>query len=83
MVVEFKRPADHAMLLRLNLEEKIVKGTAGVLELATKRSVLLMESGPIGGIGSYAVSRALEERRADYELAPIHRHDLEAGTAAE
>lgn len=42
-----------------------------------------MESGPIGGIGSYAVSRALEERRADSELAPIHRHDLEAGTAAE
>lgn len=43
----------------------------------------LMESGPIGGIGSYAVSRALEERRTDSELAPIHRHDLEAGTAAE
>lgn len=42
MVVEFKRPADHALLLRLNLEEKIVKGTAGVLEPATKRSVLVI-----------------------------------------
>lgn len=42
-----------------------------------------MESGLTGEIGSYAVSRALEERRVDFELAPILRRDLEAGTAVE
>ena len=37
-----------------------------------------MGIGPIGGTGKYAVSRVPEERRVDSELAPIHRHNLEA-----
>ena len=40
-----------------------------------------MEIGPFGGTGSYAVSRVAVEHRVDHELAPIPRHDTEAGTA--
>lgn len=42
-----------------------------------------MAIGPIGGTGTYVVSRVLVEPRVDPELVPIPRHEMEAVNAVE
>lgn len=42
-----------------------------------------MESGLIGGIGSYVVLCVLEECRVDFEFVLIYCYDLEVGIVVE